>query len=281
MTLRVLHRTRYDYSVPVKESLNEARLAPFSADGQVCEDFRLKILPAGKLRHYYDFYRNQVHFFEVNSPHAALTVEAISEVTTSSARVLAPETITRPRGELAACIQLSQCYDFLQGTSYVGLTPEIWRLALDVVGDEPDIWAMAHLLMNYVHQEFRYDPDSTNVHTRLPEVLQDRRGVCQDFAHVLLGLCRSVKIPARYVSGYLYNGPADQLRGAQGSHAWVEVYLPEFGWRGLDPTNRRQPDDHYVKVAHGRDYADVQPLRGHYKGSGTQKLSVEVLVERR
>lgn len=281
MKLRIRHRTRYEYSGPVTESFNEARLTPCSRDGQDCESFLLRVLPAGKLRPYFDLYRNQVHCFEITTAHTALVVEAVSEVSTSAGRVLPPDTITRPRAALADCVRLDPCYDFLQPSTYVELGPEIWRLALDAVGDESDVWAMANALMAHVHAEFRYEPDSTNVHTRLPEVLQERRGVCQDFAHVLVGLCRSVKIPARYVSGYLYNGPADQLRGAQGSHAWVEVYVPEFGWRGLDPTNRRQPDEHYVKVAHGRDYGDALPLRGHFKGSSAQFLRVEVSVELR
>jgi transglutaminase-like putative cysteine protease len=110
------------------------------------------------------------------------------------------------------------------------------------------------------------------------DVLRTKRGVCQDFAHVMLGVCRSLKIPCRYVSGYLYNGPADRLRGAQASHAWVEVYLPELGWHGLDPTNNGQPDERYVKVAVGRDYADVAPLKGTYRGTGERKMTVDVLV---
>ncbi len=94
--------------------------------------------------------------------------------------------------------------------------------------------------MRFVHSEFRYDTGSTHVHTTMKEALELRQGVCQDFAHVLLGLCRAVKIPARYVSGYLYNGPAEHLKGAQASHAWVEIYLPGLGWVGLDPTNNQE-----------------------------------------
>jgi transglutaminase-like putative cysteine protease len=112
----------------------------------------------------------------------------------------------------------------------------------------------------------------------MSEVLKNRRGVCQDFAHVMIGICRALKIPTRYVSGYLYNGPADQLRGAQASHAWVEIFLPELGWRGLDPTNAQQPDERYVKIAAGRDYADVSPLRGTFRGPPQRKMAVEVLV---
>jgi transglutaminase-like putative cysteine protease len=94
----------------------------------------------------------------------------------------------------------------------------------------------------------------------------------------MLGMCRSLKIPARYVSGYLYNGPLDELEGAQASHAWCEVYIPDFGWRALDPTNDRQADEHYIKVAVGRDYADIVPVQGTYRGGGAKKMTVEVNV---
>jgi transglutaminase-like putative cysteine protease len=112
----------------------------------------------------------------------------------------------------------------------------------------------------------------------MAEALRTQRGVCQDFAHVMIGVCRSLRIPTRYVSGYLYNGPADQLRGAQASHAWVEVFVPGLGWRGLDPTNGSQPDARYVKIGAGRDYADVSPLRGTYRGTPQRKMTVDVLV---
>jgi transglutaminase-like putative cysteine protease len=111
-------------------------------------------------------------------------------------------------------------------------------------------------------------------------VLAERRGVCQDFAHAMIGMLRAIGIPALYVSGYLYNGPRDQLLGAQASHAWCEIFLPGLGWRGLDPTNNQPADERYIKIAVGRDYADVPPLRGHYKGTLDRKLDVEVLVER-
>ena len=280
MRLRVLHRTRYVYGTTVKESFNEARLAPFSADGQRCESFLLKILPTGKLRHYFDFFRNTVHFFEIAESHSALMVEAQSEVVTTAAQVLPTDARIVPLPELDACLRLSQCYDYLQPSPSVDVSPEVWRLALDVTAGHTDAWTAALALMQFVHREFRYDSNSTSVSTHMREVLVARTGVCQDFAHVLLGLGRALKIPARYVSGYLYNGPADSLRGAQASHAWVEVFLPGFGWRGLDPTNNRQADEHYVKIAHGRDYGDALPLRGHYRGSPAQTLTVEVSVER-
>lgn len=280
MKLHVLHRTSYAYATPVRESFNEARLQPVSANGQTCDQFLLKILPATKLTHYRDFHLNYVHLFEITEPHTHLSVEASSIVTTSNEHRLPEDQQTTPLPAMAACARLERCYDFVQSSHYVEPSPEAWRIGLDLTAGAgiTDAWQAARAVMDYIHSTFAYTPSATNVHTHMREVLRHRRGVCQDFAHVMLGICRALKIPTRYVSGYIYNGPADQLRGAQASHAWVEVYLPEFGWRGLDPTNNTQPDERYVKTAVGRDYADVSPLRGTYRGTGERKLTVEVLV---
>jgi len=279
MKLRIFHRTHYTYAEPVKDNFNESRLQPKSTEGQVCDSFILKILPTTRLSHYYDFYLNCVHIFEVNEPHSTLLIEATSIVKTPP---VAPEPSpgSIPMSQLAENIGSDRCYDFLQASTYVDSSPEIWRLALDASADQTDVWQTARTIMSFIHTNFTYTPMSTNVHTHMADVLRERRGVCQDFAHVMLGMCRSLKIPARYVSGYLYCGATDQLIGWQATHAWCEVYLPGLGWRGLDPTNNRVADEHYVKLAIGRDYSDVAPVKGHYKGSNAvnRQLQVEVNV---
>lgn len=280
MKLHVLHRTRYRYGANVHESFNEARLQPVSTGAQTCQSFVLKVLPASRLSHYLDFYLNVVHLFEVSQPHQELSVEANAVVTTGDRPALAPDATPAPLGRLAECARLDRCYDFLQSSTYVEVNADLWRLALDATAGQHDVWQAAQAVMAHVHREFRYQPAVTHAHTHMREVLANRAGVCQDFAHVMIGLCRALKLPARYVSGYLYNGPADQLRGAQASHAWVEVYVPGHGWCGLDPTNNRPADGHYVKVATGRDYADVSPLKGTYRGTAKRELSVDVLVSR-
>lgn len=278
MKLQVFHRTRFDYAAPVRDSFNEARLQPLSSDGQVCRQFLLKVLPACRLTHYTDFQRNTVHIFDIAEPHQALIVDATSVVVTPSTGALASDRATTPLAAMPEQAWAGGCHDFLQSSRYVEAEVDVWKLALDITTGIEDTWQAAQAIMRYVHREFTYTPAATTVHTHMREVLNLRRGVCQDFAHVMIGLCRALQIPARYVSGYLYNGPADQLRGAQASHAWVDVFLPEIGWQGLDPTNDRQPDERYVKVALGRDYADVSPLRGRYHGTSERKLTVEVLV---
>lgn len=280
MKLHVLHRTRFKYGANVHESFNEARLQPVTAGRQVCHSFVLKVLPTSRLSHYLDFHLNYVHLFEINQPHTELTVEANSVVTTGDQPALAASTAPAPLERLPECARLERCYDFLQSSTYVELSPELWRLALDATDSLTDTWQAAQAVMRYIHREFRYQSAVTHAHTHVREVLKHRVGVCQDFAHVMLGMCRALKIPARYVSGYLYNGPLDQLKGAQASHAWVEVYVLDHGWCGLDPTNNRPADGHYVKVATGRDFADVSPLKGTYRGTSKRELFVEVLVSR-
>lgn len=280
MKLHVLHRTRFKYGANVHESFNEARLQPVSTGRQVCHSFVLKVLPTSRLSHYIDFHFNYVHLFEVNQAHMELSVEANSVVTTDDHPALAPSLTPAPLDRLAECARMERCYDFLQSSTYVEINADLWRLALDATDGQTDAWQAAQAVMHYVYREFRYQSAVTHAHTHVREVLKTKAGVCQDFAHVMLGLCRSLKMPARYVSGYLYNGPLDQLKGAQASHAWVEVYVLGHGWCGLDPTNNRLTDGHYVKVATGRDFADVSPLKGTYRGTAKRELLVEVLVSR-
>ncbi len=278
MKLKVFHRTHYSYAKPVHDSFNEARLQPTDNAEQIRHSFILKVLPSTRLKHYLDFYVNCVHLFELTQPHNELTVEATSIVTTCNNLRLTAEERPALLQELSNSSELDRCYDFLQGSSYVDVSPETWRLALDIIGEETDVWQIAQLIMQYINREFRYEPNSTHVHTTMAEVMKLRAGVCQDFAHVMLGLCRSIKLPARYVSGYLYNGPVEQLKGAQASHAWVEIYITGHGWVGLDPTNNQPVDGHYVKIGVGRNYGDVPPIRGTYRGTQERKLTVDVLV---
>jgi transglutaminase-like putative cysteine protease len=280
MKLQIHHRTHHAYASPVRDSFNEARLEPVDSERQTRQSFLLRVLPSTRLSHYYDFYHNCVHVIDLLAPHQELTVEATSIVDTHELPLLPEDATPAPLSALPACARLGECYDFLQPSTYVSLTPEAGQLALDVAAGRTDVWQVALAVMQHIHAEFVYLPAVTHVHTTMPEALRLRRGVCQDFAHVMTGLCRALGIPARYVSGYLYNGPADRLKGAQATHAWVEVFVPGIGWRGLDPTNAQQANSRYVKIASGRDYGDVSPLRGTYRGTAQRKLSVEVLVTR-
>ena len=179
---------------------------------------------------------------------------------------------------LAECGAMEECYDFLQSSQFVDLRPDVWRLAIDATLGVTDVWQAAVQVMRFIDAEFEYQPKVTSVNSGLTEVLAKRSGVCQDFTHVMIGMCRSLKIPARYVSGYLYNGPTDELEGSQASHAWCEVFVPDHGWLALDPTNNQQADERYIRVAVGRDYSDIVPVQGTYRGSAAKAMTVEVNV---
>ena len=273
MKWEILHRTRFNYASPVRDSFNEVRLQPQTNDQQTVDSFLLKVFPPARLRHYPDFYRNTIHHFEIPEPHASLTVESQVRVTTWSAPFLAEDATPFPMARIEEALLWEWSYDFLQASRFVDTLPETWRLALDVVGYQQDTWQAALALMRFVHTHLRYEAASTHVHTHMRDVLAQRRGVCQDFAHVLLGLCRAVRIPACYVSGYL------ATESASATHAWVEVLIPGIGWRALDPTHNCQPGETYVKIAVGRDYADVAPISGHYVGNTERTLAVSVQIK--
>jgi transglutaminase-like putative cysteine protease len=273
MKWEIVHRTHYAYAGPVRESFNEARLQPFSDEWQTVDHFLLKVLPAARLRHHHDFYSNIVHHFEITEPHTSLLVESHLRVTTKPRVALADEAAPWPLARIGEAVQESRIFEFLQQSRFVDLSPETWRLALDATTGVTDTWQAARALMGFVHGQLRYESNTTSVHTHMREVLREKCGVCQDFAHVMIGLCRALKIPALYVSGYL------ATETASATHAWVEVLIPGAGWLALDPTHNRQTDGTYVKIAVGRDYADVPPITGNYKGTTDRKMKVEVRIK--
>ena len=271
MKWSILHRTRYTYSTPVRDSFNDVRLQPMPIPEQTVESFLLKVLPAARLTHSKDFYSNWIHHFQIIEPHSHLLIEANSVVDTHPPALLPDEPIC-PYDRMREAPNIERCFDYLLESRFVELSPEAWKLALDATVGVADAWQAALALMRFVHGFLKYESASTHVHTHMSEVLRDRRGVWQDFAHLLIGLCRSLKIPARYVSGYL------ATEAASATHAWIEVFVPGHGWRGLDPTHNCQLTGEYVKIGNGRDYADVSPISGNYRGTRDRKMEVEVRI---
>ena len=225
-----------------------------------------------RLKHYTDFYGNWIHHFEIPEPHGYLLIESQSRITTNWPPALPDDAMLCPLGNLAGATDLERCFDFLQTSRYIELEADAWRLALDATHRQTDVWQAALAILRFTHGYLKYESKSTNVHTHMHDVIKTQRGVCQDFAHFMIGLCRSVKIPARYVSGYL------ATEAASATHAWLEVYVPGTGWRGLDPTHNRQIDGTYVKIGHGRDYADVPPVSGNYRGTLDRTMEVQVQI---
>ena len=278
LLLSISHLTRYTYDGPVKDSFNEARLQPISDSLQQCREFRFRLDPETPVRDYPDFYTNCVHYFDVPDPHETLEVEATSLVQTM------PET----RGDIPAVTpgQLKDSsigehyFDFLHSSEFVSLGADVWRESLDALPDGlQDVWSDVVKVGEYIQRNYKYTPLSTNVNTRSDEVIKKKQGVCQDFAHLMIGICRTHGIPARYVSGYFLN--RHKLPGEiEASHAWIETYIPGYGWKGYDPTHRRETDTRYVKIAVGRDYSDIRPVGGTFRGKGTRNMVVEVSVQR-
>jgi len=276
MHLRVRHLTRFHYDGLVLDSYNDARLHPVSDPLQRCASYALRILPAVPVHTHHDFYLNRVDHFELHVPHDKLEVESVIEVETRP-DLRGPPPVGLTLDSLSGPGVEENYFDFVVESKFVPQNVAIWREAVDVIGTEvTDLWADAVKLGRQVHATFSYDPDWTHVHTDAAAALKDRRGVCQDYAHVMIALCRSQGIPARYVSGYFYNGRTGDENEA--SHAWMEVFLPGYGWKAWDPTHDREADTRYIKLAIGRDYGDIKPVSGAFRGKGSQHMEVEVQI---
>ncbi|HEY1661994.1 MAG TPA: transglutaminase family protein [Verrucomicrobiae bacterium] len=272
MKYDILHRTHYTYLSPARESFNDIRLEPPSIPEQTVESYSLRVEPEARVNRYTDFYSTLVHHFEIPGEHNSLLIESRARVETHAPQPLPDDAKLCPMDDLADAVHAERCFDFLQSSRFVELDVELWKIGLDEMGAQQDVWQAALALMRFTHGYLTYLPNSTHVNTHVSDVIQKRCGVCQDYAHFLIGLCRSMKIPARYVSGYL----ATEIASA--THAWTEVYIPHVGWRALDPTHNCQAGDTYVKIGHGRDYADVPPVSGNYHGTLERTMSVGVKI---
>lgn len=280
MKLRVQHRTEYLYTTVVRSNSNEIRLQPPQTPWQARGFFMLKVLPSTRLKHYQDFHRNGVHHFEIEEPHQKLVIESQSTITTlprgHDLAELSPVSFLT----LAGFREREEIALYTGHSRYVRFSPVLWKTALDLRNDSDDLLRTAEAISNYVYDTCRYLAGVTTVDTTSEDFFESRSGVCQDFAHLALALCRSLGIPARYVSGYLFDEKRSALRGAHESHAWVEVYIPGIGWTGFDPTNRQAVNECYITLAAGRDYEDAAPVKGSYVGAGTRIMKVAVSVEK-
>jgi transglutaminase-like putative cysteine protease len=281
----LVHTTEFLYDAPVSESYNEVRLRPVHDDRQSCLSFRLTTTPNSRSTAYRDAYGNWVHQFNVLAEHRHLRVVAESVV-------LAHETEGEGTGSLSLAELDSQRvaweeqhFDFMAPTGYVPhlvALQEISRAAEKKC--DGSARGFAETASDLINTGFRYVKGATHVHSSIEDAISLGAGVCQDFAHLLLGVLRMRGLPARYVSGYLVpnstspSGRQEEVIGGQASHAWAEVLLPEERWIGLDPTLGRPVGLRHVRVAYGRDYGDVAPVRGVYKGIAGQRLAVDVRV---
>ncbi len=281
------HVTEFFYDGPVSESYNEVRLRPLHDERQSCLSFKLITTPASRPTSYRDAFGNWVHQFNVLEPHTHLKVQAECVVLSHEQPV---ETHPMSLPDLAARREdlREEFYDFIAPSSYVPHLPELYALVTTSENEsDGSVGGFAQAAADVIHREFRYVKGATHVRSSIKDSLSVGAGVCQDFAHLLLGVVRMNGLPARYVSGYLVpqatvesaNGKnMEEVIGGQASHAWAEVYIPDSGWLPLDPTLGLAIGLRHVRLAYGRDYGDVAPVRGIYNGHAGQRLSVDVRV---
>lgn len=277
MLIRIVHTTKFTYAGQANNNFNEVRLRPIDDELQVCRRFTLTTTPNSTPRDYTDFYGNLVYYFDVPEAHKTLTVEVASEVET----VADPQRRRIPEASLEAfnqSIDKDMFAEYMAETQYVALTEEIRAEAAEALkAGRRDMWSDVCMIGAHVYNLFTFTPNATAVSTSATEALKLKHGVCQDYAHVMLGLCRAAGIPMRYASGYFFN-PRQDPKVPEASHAWVEAYIPDFGWAAFDPTHNRPGNQNYVKVASGRDYADIVPISGTYRGAPTLSMGVDVAV---
>lgn len=278
--LKVVHRTQYHYGAPANRSSNEVKLQPRETPWQSLTHFLLTVRPATRLRHFRDLNNTVVHYFEITENHTELIIESNSTVEVRRKIDFDAFPYGSHHDTLEQSAIAERWHEYLQPSHFVGNDTGIWRDAVDARDESTDVFQTAYNIMRWIYENYEYRPGATHVSTTAEQAREARSGVCQDFAHVAIAMCRSLGIPARYVSGYLFDPNHDSLRGTQASHAWFEVFLPDKGgWYGFDPTNNKVIDEHFVTLAKGRDYADVTPASGSFFGGGSyRKLEVSVEV---
>lgn len=284
MRLDIRYRCRFDYDGAVRESQNELRAVPLSDARQQLISARVTTTPAARVFTFTDYWGTRVDAFGVREPHTSLEVVAEASVETRRTPLLT----AAPRFDSVLEPSFRDAHlEYLERTAHTawgeGVAEEARRQA-ELAG--PDLVSLVLALHRRVGATIAYVPGSTYIGVEVEEVLQRRQGVCQDFAHLAVAMCRSLGIPARYVSGYLFT--ADDAKGDDPeadvvrvqTHAWFEAALPGIGWLALDPTNATEVGLRHVKIGHGRDYDDVAPLRGVYSGGAACALDVAVEIRR-
>jgi len=280
MAYAIRHVTTFRYKPAVGESIMEVRMQPRSDLRQRCLTFALEVHPRANVMSYRDFFGNAVHHFDIPGRHQTIEIsaQAIVEVT--------PPLDPKQRkssawDELDTRVQKGDYWEMLLPSQFAKPTELLEKLAAELnLKRSGEPVTLLRELNEALYDKFDYVPNSTNVDSPIDDALRTRQGVCQDFAHIMIALVRQLKIPCRYVSGYLYHGSEDKDRSPAGAtHAWVEAYLGEAGWVAFDPTNNLLGSERHVCVAVGRDYSDVPPTRGVYKGEADSELSVRVIVQ--
>lgn len=287
-TYHIDHRTVYRYNFEVAVSHHFGCMRPRDAANQRCHNFSLEINPDPEdLSERLDFFGNTVHQFSLQKMHKELELRTLSEVTVTPNECpmdsLTP-TNNEVRKALADAVE-TRLIDVLQFTYPSPCIPDIDAIkefAKPFFPEDANFLSCVKNLNERIYDKFEFDADATDVSTPVDEVLKIKRGVCQDFAHLMIACIRSMRLPARYVSGYILTQPPEgqeRLEGADASHAWVSVFLPGYGWIDFDPTNNMICSDQHITVGYGRDYKDVSLLRGAMTGGGDHDIVIAVTVK--
>ena len=275
----IKHLTSFRYTPAVGETLMEVRLQPRSDTQQRCIAFSLEINPRTSVMIYRDFYGNAVHHFDIPGRHELIQVFTESTVEMFPRRDIASFPQSNWEG-LDELVSQGDYWEMLLPSQFACNTEKLEQLRAELhLGRTGKPLALLQWLNTALYEAFAYVPNATRVDSPIDEALEARGGVCQDFAHIMIALVRQLRIPCRYVSGYLYHEDKCHDRSPAGaSHAWVEAYLGEAGWIEFDPTNNLLGCERHIRVAVGRDYADVPPTRGVHRGESESELTVKVHV---
>jgi len=280
MFYKIFHLTKFEYSEPVTESVMEVRMSPRTDKLQNCLQFALDLKPSAKCAVFQDFYENYIHFFDIPKKHTNLEIKAESVVEVFEPKKL-PETVGADAwNEIDKLTFHEDFWEFTQPSHFSKPTDALGSLIREMdINRNEDALSVLRKINSSLFEKFEYSQDATEVDSPIDEAIKKRGGVCQDFANIMISMARELKIPCRYVSGYLFHRDDDRSHIAQdATHAWVEAFLPKFGWIGFDPTNNLICAERHIRVAVGRDYRDVPPTRGIFKGNADSKLSVAVRV---
>jgi transglutaminase-like putative cysteine protease len=281
MYYSIRHLTKFLYSTAVSESMMETRMHPRSDQNQRCLTFHLSVSPRCRVFSYRDHLANQVHHFDIPGMHGQLVIVAESLVEVQPAPQVPAFLAPGAWADLDAMVERGDYWEMLLPSEFAAPTQALDDLATQLdVRRRDDPLMVLHRLNQQMYEYFDYKPNSTRVDSPIDLALSTKAGVCQDFAHIMITLVRSkLRIPCRYVSGYLFHGESDMDRSVStATHAWIEALVPHLGWVGFDPTNWLVAGDRHIRTAIGRDYADVPPTHGIFRGRADSELTVAVRV---
>jgi transglutaminase-like putative cysteine protease len=278
MYYAIRHVTEFDYSAPITESVMEVHMQPRTDEWQRCLSFTLDVTPRTHVQHHRDYLGNIIHHFDIPESHWRLVLLAEAQVEMLIPSPL-PEALTPSAwDELDVLLDNGDVWEWLVPSYFAQPTALLHDLATELnAARRDDPLTVLRQINTGINQAFTYQPQSTEVDSPIDDALKARQGVCQDYAHIMIALARELRIPCRYVSGYLFHH-VDDYSDPAASHAWLEALLPGLGWVGFDPTNNVVASDRHIRVAIGRDYADVPPTRGVFKGLASSTLQVGVRV---